>query len=110
MIAAKLGKSRTPIGSLKRMNQWSVKYGSVSTAPSLNSITAEALTTRVITTMNALFGFIWRTIRLPSRGRLRRIARRQERLVTKIKISLPNGFAYQQGFSSLAERLAKLPP
>jgi hypothetical protein len=31
-------------------------------------------------------------------------------LVTKIKVSLSTGFVYQQGFSCLAGRLAKLPP
>jgi hypothetical protein len=39
-----------------------------------------------------------------------KVAVRVTELVTKIKVSLPTGFAYQQGFSSLAGRLAKLPP
>jgi hypothetical protein len=39
-----------------------------------------------------------------------KVAVRVTELVTKIKVSLPTGFPYQQGFSSLAGRLAKLPP
>jgi hypothetical protein len=39
-----------------------------------------------------------------------KIAVRVTELATRIKVSLPTGFAYQQGFSSLAGRLAKLPP
>jgi hypothetical protein len=39
-----------------------------------------------------------------------KVAVRVTELVTKIKVSLPTGFAYQQGFSTLAWRLAKLPP
>jgi hypothetical protein len=39
-----------------------------------------------------------------------KVAVRVTELVTKIKVSLPTGFVYQQGFSSLAGRLAKLPP
>ena len=39
-----------------------------------------------------------------------KVAVRVTELVTKIKVSLPTGFAYQQGFSSLAGRLDKLPP
>jgi hypothetical protein len=39
-----------------------------------------------------------------------KIAVRVTELVTKIKISLPTGFAYQHGFAPLATRLAKLPP
>src|SRR6266853_5169737 len=39
-----------------------------------------------------------------------KVAVRVTELVTKIKISLPTGFAYQHGFSTLAARLAKLPP
>jgi hypothetical protein len=39
-----------------------------------------------------------------------KVAVRVTELVTKIKVSLPTGFAYQQGLSSLAGRLAKLPP
>ena len=39
-----------------------------------------------------------------------KVAVRVTELVTRIKVSLPTGFAYQQGFSSLAGRLAKLPP
>jgi Transposase DDE domain group 1 len=41
---------------------------------------------------------------------LLKVAVRVTELVTKIKVSLPTGFPYQQGFSSLAGRLAKLPP
>jgi hypothetical protein len=39
-----------------------------------------------------------------------KVAVRVTELVTKIKVSLPTGFVYQQGFSILAARLAKLPP
>ncbi|HEX9405171.1 MAG TPA: transposase [Steroidobacteraceae bacterium] len=39
-----------------------------------------------------------------------KVAVRVTELVTKIKISLPTGFAYQHGFSTLAARLAQLPP
>ena len=39
-----------------------------------------------------------------------KVAVRVTELVTRIKVSLPTGFVYQQGFSSLAGRLAKLPP
>ncbi len=39
-----------------------------------------------------------------------KVAVRITELVTKIKISLPTGFPYQLGFSTLAARLAKLPP
>jgi hypothetical protein len=39
-----------------------------------------------------------------------KVAVRVTELVTKIKVSLPTGFVYQQGFSSLAGRLAKQPP
>jgi hypothetical protein len=39
-----------------------------------------------------------------------KVAVRVTELVTKIKVSLPTGFPYQHGFSSLAGRLAKLPP
>jgi hypothetical protein len=39
-----------------------------------------------------------------------KVAVRVTELVTKIKIALPTGFAYQHGFSTLAARLAKLPP
>jgi Transposase DDE domain group 1 len=39
-----------------------------------------------------------------------KVAVRVTELATKIKVSLPTGFVYQQGFSSLAGRLAKLPP
>jgi hypothetical protein len=39
-----------------------------------------------------------------------KLAVRVTELVTKIKVSLPTGFPYQQGFSSLAGRLAKRPP
>jgi hypothetical protein len=39
-----------------------------------------------------------------------KLAVRVTELVTKIKISLPTGFAYQHGFATLAARLAKLPP
>jgi hypothetical protein len=39
-----------------------------------------------------------------------KVAVRVTELVTKIKISLPTGFAYQHGFATLAARLAKLPP
>jgi hypothetical protein len=39
-----------------------------------------------------------------------KVAVRVTEMVTKIKVSLPTGFVYQQGFSSLAARLAKLPP
>jgi hypothetical protein len=39
-----------------------------------------------------------------------KIAVRVTELVTKIKVSLPTGFVYQEGFSVLAGRLAKLPP
>src|SRR5580704_6068657 len=39
-----------------------------------------------------------------------KVAVRVTELITKIKISLPTGFAYQHGFSTLAARLAKLPP
>jgi hypothetical protein len=39
-----------------------------------------------------------------------KLAVRVAELVTKIKISLPTDFAYQYGFSTLAARLAKLPP
>jgi hypothetical protein len=39
-----------------------------------------------------------------------KVAVRVTELVTKIKVSLPTGFPYQQGFSSLAGRLAKRPP
>src|SRR5271170_938272 len=38
------------------------------------------------------------------------VAIRVTELVTKIKVSLPTGFAYQRGFSTLAGRLAKFPP
>ena len=38
-----------------------------------------------------------------------KVAVRVTELVTKIKISLPTGFAYQHGFSTLAARLTKLP-
>jgi hypothetical protein len=46
------------------------------------------------------------TIRLA----LIKVAVRVTEMVTKIKVSLPTDFAYQQGFSSLAARLVKLPP
>ena len=39
-----------------------------------------------------------------------KVAVRVTELVTKIRISLPTGFAYQHGFATLAARLAKLPP
>jgi hypothetical protein len=39
-----------------------------------------------------------------------KVAVRVTELVTKIKIALPTGFACQHGFSTLAARLAKLPP
>lgn len=39
-----------------------------------------------------------------------KVAVRVTELVTKIKVSLPTGFVYQEGFSVLAGRLAKLPP
>jgi DDE family transposase len=39
-----------------------------------------------------------------------KIAVRVTELVTKIKISLPTSFAYHHGFTTLAARLAKLPP
>jgi hypothetical protein len=39
-----------------------------------------------------------------------KVAVRVTELATKIKISLPTGFTYQRGFSTLAARLAKLPP
>lgn len=39
-----------------------------------------------------------------------KVAVRVTELVTKIKIALPTGFAYQHGFATLAARLAKLPP
>ena len=39
-----------------------------------------------------------------------KLAVRVTELVTKIRISLPTGFAYQHGFATLAARLAKLPP
>ena len=39
-----------------------------------------------------------------------KVAVRVTELVTRIKVSLPTGFAYQNGFSTLAARLAKLPP
>ena len=39
-----------------------------------------------------------------------KVAVRVTELVTKIKVSLPTGFVYQQGFSVLAGRLAKRPP
>ena len=39
-----------------------------------------------------------------------KVAVRVTEMVTKIKVSLPTGFVYQQGFSILAARLAKLPP
>jgi len=39
-----------------------------------------------------------------------KVAVRVTKLVTKIKISLPTGFAYQHGFATLAARLATLPP
>jgi hypothetical protein len=39
-----------------------------------------------------------------------KVAVRVTELVTRIKISLPTGFAYQHGFATLAARLAKLPP
>jgi hypothetical protein len=39
-----------------------------------------------------------------------KVAVRVTEMVTKIKVSLPTGFAYQTGFSTLAARLAKLPP
>jgi hypothetical protein len=46
------------------------------------------------------------TIRLA----LIKVAVRVTEMVTKIKVSLPTDFPYQQGFSSLAGRLVKLPP
>ncbi|HEY4040782.1 MAG TPA: IS1380 family transposase [Rhodopila sp.] len=39
-----------------------------------------------------------------------KVAVRVTELVTRIKVSLPTGFAYQHDFSNLAGRLAKLPP
>jgi len=39
-----------------------------------------------------------------------KVAVRVTELVTKIKVSLPTGFVYQEGLSVLAGRLAKLPP
>jgi hypothetical protein len=39
-----------------------------------------------------------------------KVAVRVTETVTKIKVSLPTGFAYQQGFSILGGRPAKLPP
>jgi hypothetical protein len=39
-----------------------------------------------------------------------KVAVRVTELVTRIKVSLPTDFAYQQGFTVLAGRLAKLPP
>src|SRR5271170_593330 len=39
-----------------------------------------------------------------------KVAARVTEMVTRIKVSLPTGFAYQRGFSTLAGRLAKFPP
>lgn len=39
-----------------------------------------------------------------------KVAVRVTELTTRIKLSLPTGFAYQHGFSTLAGRLHKLPP
>jgi hypothetical protein len=39
-----------------------------------------------------------------------KVAVRVTERVTRIKLSLPTGFAYQEAFSTLAGRLAKLPP
>ncbi len=53
----------------------------------------------------------WREAQFdPLRLSLIKVAVRITELVTKIKIALPTGFAYQHGFSTLAARLAKLPP
>ncbi|WP_343066846.1 transposase [Nitrospirillum iridis] len=39
-----------------------------------------------------------------------KVAVRVRELATRIKVALPPGFAYQQGFSALATRLASMPP
>lgn len=39
-----------------------------------------------------------------------KVAVRVHELATRIKVALPTGFAYQQGFSALATRLAAMPP
>jgi hypothetical protein len=39
-----------------------------------------------------------------------KIAARVTEMATRIKVSLPTAFAYQQGFTGLAVRLVKLPP
>jgi hypothetical protein len=53
----------------------------------------------------------WRAAQFDTmRLSLIKVAVRVTELVTKIKISPPAGVAYQHGFSTLAARLAKLPP
>ncbi len=39
-----------------------------------------------------------------------KVAARVSERATRIKVSLPTAFAYQQAFAGLAVRLAKLPP